>query len=168
MRNITDLQYKVLTDLPASCWVSRWGTTGKSRLRKSTLEKMEREGLVVSRDHNDPHRLGKDEKLWQPSSEGYAAYLRMKEMKETVATFTVDQIVASVPSDWRDAMAKFLEKYQEDWLHRMGGIPGLDPKRRPLNPHSVWMYDVPVSLDINIKGFLLKLSEKPFWVVFEP
>ena len=84
----------------------------------------------------------------------------------TPKSFAVRQIMVFTPPEYRETMQEFLQEFYNDW--RELAMPrGGDPSRRSLNPEGVWMYDVPITLNPDVKRILLELSEDPFWVVFE-
>lgn len=84
----------------------------------------------------------------------------------TPKSYTPRQIMVFTPPTHREVMGEFLDEFRKDWLERAVPMGG-DPKRRTLNPEGVWMYDVPVNMNPDVKRTLMELSESPFWVVFE-
>lgn len=81
-------------------------------------------------------------------------------------SFTAPQIMVFAPPIHREAMKAFLQDFYSDWME--WAVPkGGDPKRRAFHAENVWMYEVPITLNPDVKRIPLELSEDPFWVVFE-
>ena len=91
----------------------------------------------------------------------------MSDMQNHPKSYTPRQIMVFTPPIHREVMGEFLAEFRKDWLER--AVPrGGDPKRRAIYPAGgVWLYNVPVNMNPDVKRTLMELSESPIWVVFE-